>query len=246
MRRVRCIRMSLLAGVLFWMPWLNVQAQAGAHEAPDATAIELPYESEELTADYDAVRSFSFEVAERAVLSAVVNAQQLGSLIDMTLELLNGEGQSLAANDDTDGLDPRLELLVDPGRYTVVVRAIAGAGAYRLSVLATKLLVDNTLCQESTLRPVNVENWSLGKIEPGRQIQVLLEAEPGSRLVMVLQEVISDAPSLMIAVAEAMVEGAPGVLIYDVPGVAAKTYLVQILSISGSGHYRMCWAPTGN
>jgi len=208
--------------------------------------IELPFESEELSISPDNTRdAFSFQLEKETLVIANVDAAQIGSSLDAVLTLEDANGNVVASNDDSNGLDPKLQEIIGPGRYTLIVHGfnIFTTGIYVLHVQKTILTVGNELCVSSSLRTLNSDSWQLGRIEPGQQLQVVLEIEPDSEFVISLIEVISETPSVTIGIADTTISNVKGVLVYDVTGEKAKTFLVQVSSLSGSSDYSMCWSP---
>src|SRR6266540_5286407 len=70
------------------------------------------------------------DLAAGQFLSVDVDAAQVGSPLDATLELIAPDGRtSLAFNDDFDGFDSRISYRVPTtGRYYIVLRAFGGTG----------------------------------------------------------------------------------------------------------------------
>lgn len=72
---------------------------------------------------------FSLEGTAGEKLTIRVQAAQLGSLLDPFLTLYDENGQVVAANDDVDGRDPRLEVeLKRTGRYFVLLQDANDSG----------------------------------------------------------------------------------------------------------------------
>lgn len=71
-----------------------------------------------------------FSVPAQTILDIDVDASQVGSPLDPTLELLDVDGMtSLAFNDDFDGLDSRIQFPIEvAGDYFIVIRAFAAGG----------------------------------------------------------------------------------------------------------------------
>jgi len=69
------------------------------------------------------------DLAAGLFFSVDVDAEQDGSTLDATLELLAPDGHSLAFNDDFDGFDSRISYRIPAsGRYYVVIRAFGNTG----------------------------------------------------------------------------------------------------------------------
>lgn len=106
-----------------WTPAIEPDLYEPNDSYPTATQISLDFASPELTIRRGDVDWFEFTLAGPAsmVVAADIDAAAVGSSLDSVLGLFDADLNLVGANDDHDGLDSRLELSLEPGRYYLAV-----------------------------------------------------------------------------------------------------------------------------
>jgi len=97
----------------------------GSPSSPGYQDVDLPYSG---SGSIDAIEEdnfYCFTLSQPGVVTFDVDADQLGSSLDPVLELYDENGDQIAYNDDTDGLDSYLEEYLEAGSYCVKVRGCA-------------------------------------------------------------------------------------------------------------------------
>jgi hypothetical protein len=211
-----------------------------------ATEISLPYFAEDLSispsGDLD---FFAFTLEERGFLEVDIDAESRGSFLDAVLFILDESGNEVTSNDDDDGLDPAVRVSLNPGRYIVLIRGFlnVSSGTYDLSIFAQ----DAGECVDSEISQGESESWSLGEIEPGSSIQLMLEGPSDTDFDLFLYEVISNNPTFTAVVRRGVSLSSRENLRFRVSGDSAREYLVTVSAFEGSGKYALCRSiATGN
>ena len=103
-----------------------------------AQALKLPQIVDgQIHADRN-VDVYSVELPSRHRLLAEVIARRYGSGLDSVLSVFDAKGQKITSNDDFEGVDSKLDIMLEAGRYFLVIQDAHDHGGpahpYRLSV----------------------------------------------------------------------------------------------------------------
>lgn len=129
--------------------------------------------------------TFRFAARAGQKLTFDVQANRMGSPLDPTLTLLNGQGQEVARSEDVHGLDPFLEFTVPAdGEYVAKVQDLRfqGGGDYRYRILAGELPYLEYLFpfggRRGTTVPLQLSGYQLAGAE-AMNVQVATDAPLG-------------------------------------------------------------------
>lgn len=208
-----------------------------------AAEISLPFHSDALSiSPSNDIDVYTFVIDDPGIVTLDVDANSLGSPLDSVLLLADAEGDLIDDSDDVDGFDPRIERLLDAGRYFVAVLGFSASsvGDYSLTIQAQSL----GNCIEEHLGSGESVLWRLGTFEPGTNIQVLLFGPSGSDFDLFLHEITSQSPLLSVMVDRSASLGSDEIVNYRVQASSAKEYLAEVSALSGEagGDYTLCWS----
>lgn len=245
MHPIRKILIVAGAACLFWIATQQAFGllQADPNEPNDslasATEITLPFESRNLSLEPIGDRDFfTFELEERGFVGINIDADSRGSFLDAVLFLFDENGNEIDFNDDSDGLDPEIRTTLNPGRYFLLVSGFldASTGFYDLSVS----MLEVGECLESELLVNQTESWSLGLVEPGSRIQVLLQGPGATDFDLFLYEVVSENPAVTVIVGRGVGLSSNENVTYEVKGDIARQFIIVVRAFEGSGEYLLC------
>lgn len=206
----------------------------------DARSITLPFTSESARISPAGDRDvYAFEVAEPGSVIVDVDAEMIGSALDAMLVLMDADGRPVAMNDDDVGLDPRLDVDLDAGRYVVMVRSFDGVstGAYQLRIAS----LGEPTCRAGTLTAGGSDRWRLGPFPAQSLVQLTLTGPPNSDFDIWVYEMISEQPVLTV-VRERGVSLSSSESVSVQAGDQPTVYIVEVNAVEGSGDYELCAA----
>ena len=243
------LRPVLFLAVIFALLIITGQPLLGTQQPTDpyepnnklsqATEIQLPFVAENLTiAPRQDEDFFRFELTATAFVSVDIDADSIGSRLDSTLFVLDETGEEVAFSDDEDGADPKVRVRLKAGRYYIRLTGFFGIsmGEYRISVIAQNF----GECLESELAVGGSESWSLGELEPGTTINLLMIGPDDTDYDLALIEVVSANPSIDVVVASSAGLSSEESLTFKTHGTKPHEYIARVDAFEGSGSYTLC------
>jgi hypothetical protein len=210
-----------------------------------ATPIQLPFSEVKLSISPLGDRDiFSFSLDNFAYINIKLDAASIGSDLDAVLFVLDQNGESITSNDDANGADPEITVRLDAGHYYVLVEGFDGVstGSYNVDVERQDL----GECVNSNLADQGSASWTLGKVEPGSLIQVVLSGPADTDFDLLLIEVLNENPPVEAIVSSSQTSGSDESINYRVKGEKPREFIIQVQSFQGSGTYLLCRSIKGS
>ncbi|MBI1730164.1 PPC domain-containing protein [Candidatus Acetothermia bacterium] len=210
-----------------------------------ATPIQLPFSQENLSISPNGDRDiFSFSLDHFTYIHIKLDAESIGSDLDAVLFVLDQNGEAISSSDDANGADPELTVRLDAGHYYLLIEGFDGISTGSYNINAEKQ--DLGECVKSDLADQGSASWTLGKVQPGSLIQVILSGPANTDFDLLLIEVLSENPSVEAIVSSSQTSGSDESINYRVKGEKPREFIIQVQSFQGSGTYLLCRSIKGS